>query len=132
MDPTAAPVDLTINGVTYLAYPLRDVDHETMNKWVRGEYIRRLEEAGVDKQLIATAMINAVTMEWLGGDGLRVAMTVAGVHRLARLLIRDKTEIPFDDMARADSLNAVYEAYRALHAVAEEEATGSGGTSSPK
>lgn len=120
MDPTAAPVDLTINGVNYKAYPLRDRDHEEYNKWVRREYLKRIRESTDDQTILKIAARDASTMVWMQLPGREVAiMTIAGMAKLASLLCR--ATISEDDMMSREALDVVMEAFRFLHDTPESD-----------
>ena len=125
MDPTAAPVDLKIGNQTYLAYPLRDIDHETMNKWVRREYMDRVKDSiEGDEDLQRIALSRVLTMNWMANDGLRITNTVKGLHKLACLLCR-KPDIPYEGFDVDTNLSAVFDAYMELHPSSTEETGGS-------
>jgi len=122
MDPTAAPVDLIIRGKTYKAYPFRDKDHEEYNKWVRREYIRRIKDIiGDDNEMLRQAMLQAVKMVWITGPGKEVAMTVAGIAKMANLLCRT-TSFTEQDLASNDALRETVDAFTFLHGIQREGA----------
>lgn len=131
MDPTAAPTELKLNGTTYTAYPLRDLDHETMNKWVRREYKERIEDSIRDDEQMQRAALNEIAnMYWAHGSGLQISMTPKGVHKLATLLCRNDT-IPREACISTDSLEAVMDVFRELHPI-EVTKTDSKGSEAPK
>jgi hypothetical protein len=114
MDPTAAPVDLTLQGKAYKAYPFRDRDHAEYTNWVRREYINRCKAAfGDDAQLMDRAMLQAVKMVWSNETGREIATTVEGMQKMASLLCRET--IPLDVLKEPEVVREVMDAFVFLH-----------------
>lgn len=117
MDPTAAPVDLVISGKTYKAYPLRDRDHEEYNKWVRREYIARCKDIfGEDSETMKIAIMEATRMVWIAGPGRQMAMTVAGIAKMACLMTRT-TAFTEAELANDDNIHNTIDVFSFLHNV---------------
>ncbi len=134
MDPTAAPVDLTIGSVTFKAYPLRDIDHEEFNKWIRREYVQRVKDSvGEDETLQKVMLSNVLSMTWTGGDGFKIATTRKGIMKMASLLCRGK-QFPQEEWAKLEFLDCVLDTYTELHPAdsEDEDEDGEPGGSPPK
>lgn len=119
MDPTAAPVDLVLKTQTYSAHPLRDIDHEAMNKWVRREYLKRIREATDDPIILKMAAQDAVSMAWMVSPGREVATTIEGMVKLASLMCR--TNVPKSEVLDDTALGNIQDVFRELHYVPVEE-----------
>lgn len=119
MDPTAAPVDLVLKTQTYSAHPLRDIDHEAMNKWVRREYLKRIREATDDPIILKMAAQDAVSMAWMISPGREVATTIEGMVKLASLMCR--TNIPKSEVLDDVALGNIQDVFRELHYGGMEE-----------
>lgn len=113
MDPTAAPVDLVLKTKTFTAHPLRDVDHEEFNKWIRREYLKRIRESTDDPSILRLAARDAATMVWMMFPGREVATTIEGMQKLASLMCRVK--IPKEEVLDDVALGNVMDVFRFLH-----------------
>ena len=131
MDPTAAPVDLTINDVTYQAHPFRDIDHETLNKWIRREYMIRVKEMlGDDEDIIQQAISRVIALEWMSKDGLQMIATEKGLNKFTSILCRGQS-IPTFERSN-EVLEMVMEAFTELHPRDEDEEPVEGSSNQPK
>lgn len=110
-DPSAAPVPLRLDK-EYQAFPLRDIDHETLNKWCRREYLDRVKQSTDDPQLLTVAMNETLDMTWLG-KGRIVMRTARGWHKLAEVMAR--TSIPYEAVANSQGIAEVVEAFMSLY-----------------
>lgn len=121
MDPTAAPVDMPIRGKTYQAYPFRDIEHVALDKWVRREYLKRIDECyDSDPKHMKVAHNTVVTMSWLSEVGIELVYTFRGTHKMAELLCRGKGPTE-DELKDADALASVHDTFAFLHGMKESE-----------
>ena len=111
VDPSAAPTPLRLDK-EYNAFPLRDIDHEAMNNWCKREYLDRVKLGTDDPELLAIAINETIGMTWLG-KGRIVANTVAGIHKLACLLVRG--EVPYKVVATPQGIEEVTNVFLELH-----------------
>jgi len=121
VDPTAAPIDLELEGHTYKAYPFRDRDHAELTNWVRREYLARVSEATDDPRILDRATLFAACLYWTSSDGRELTTTLEGMHKMACILCREL--IPKEIVRSSENVRKIIDAFLYLHRVERKDAT---------
>src|SRR5690554_2210724 len=87
-----APTFENFAGETFEIYPLREVDHETTNNWIRGEYLRRIEAAKPSAAMMAVALDRAAVMGPVDNVGGQILLGIDGCALVFSLLTRGKPD----------------------------------------
>lgn len=94
---TGAGRSFVLNGITYVASPLDDVDIVELDEWLRQRYLKNvlaatssLPEDDRDGAR-RVAYREAVTLTWMSGHGARMMATAEGMARLVWTMVRKRT-----------------------------------------
>lgn len=91
---TGACSVLTIDDRKFAVYPLSDRYHDQMHNWVRGEFMRRVEELQPSDRVLQIAIARAVTLNYIMGEGRNLFTTVDGMAYCLHLLTKEEVSFP--------------------------------------
>lgn len=90
------PVPVTLDGKEYSLQPLTYGDIETLDNWVRAQYMERVigslpeSTTEADREMAwRVAQARVVELTWLSGLGAKFIATPKGFIKIASLAIRD-------------------------------------------
>ena len=119
MNIQGAPDELTVNGKTFPVYPLRDVDHEMLSRWVRKIYLEAVTEATSDPEMRKTAVLEVLKVRWL--DYPDLFLRSKGVVKLCNAMARRDVLTEEDVLNDSEAFQKVWNAFTELHRPSQKE-----------